>query len=181
MVEEQIVGGCLRGDNAARQELYNIFSGRLLNLCRRYISDADAAQDVLHDSFIKIFSAIHTFSWRGDGSLRAWVERVTINMALEYLRKNGRASFTSLDAMPQLSQEPTAEQASLIPGDVLTSFIGELPDGYRTVFNLFCIEQYSHKEIAQMLGINEKSSSSQLFRARAMLAQKIKDYLTSRV
>lgn len=107
------------------------------------------------------------------------MERVTVNVALEWLRTRNRLGCVELDEgrAAALPDEPSAEEASRVPRDVLMRFVGELPDGYRAVFNLYCIEEYSHREIAQMLGINEKSSSSQLFRARTLLARRIRDYL----
>lgn len=182
MLEQQIVSGCLRGDVEAQRELYDRYANRLLFVCRRYAGDSVQAEDLLHDAYIKIFGVLDKFKWKGEGSLRAWMERVTINVALEYLRKSKNISFTSIDSGPVVGAiaEPTAEQVERMPQDVLSQFIDELPDGYRTVFNLYCVEEYSHKEIAQMLGINEKSSSSQLFRAKALLASRIKNYLTSR-
>lgn len=107
------------------------------------------------------------------------MERVTVNVALEWLRTRNRLGCVELDEgrATALPDEPSAEEASRVPRDVLMRFVSELPDGYRAVFNLYCIEEYSHREIAQMLGINEKSSSSQLFRARTLLARRIRDYL----
>lgn len=179
-MEEQILAdGCSKGDNAARRELYDRYAGRLLGICLRYAGERETAEDLMHDVFLKIFDAIGRFRYRGDGSLRAWMERIAVNTALEWLRKQSRLGVLRLDdnrALPDM-EEPAAGEAVRVPREVLLRFVSELPDGYRTVFNLFCIEEYSHREIAQMLGINEKSSSSQLFRAKAMLARKINDYL----
>ncbi len=179
-IDEQIlVEGCRRGDDAARKELYDRYAGRLLAVCMRYVGDRSTAEDLLHDAFIKIFGAFDRFTYRGVGSLRAWIERVTINVALEWLRQRSRRGQVLLDESRVKSDvaEPDATEVSLVPREVLMRFVGELPDGYRTVFNLYCIEEYSHREIAEMLGINEKSSSSQLFRARTLLAQKVNEYL----
>lgn len=109
------------------------------------------------------------------------MERITVNVALEWLRNRSRRGFTELDegrvAATVADPEPTPSEMAAVPREVLLRFIAELPEGYRTVFNLYCIEEYSHREIARLLGINEKSSSSQLFRARALLARRIRDYL----
>ena len=109
----------------------------------------------------------------------AWMERIAVNTALERLRRERRLGEVRLDAERGLPpvEEPSAEETARIPEEVLMRFVNELPDGYRTVFNLYCIEEYSHREIAEMLGINEKSSSSQLFRARMMLSRKIRAWL----
>lgn len=183
ITDEQILAeGCSKGDSAARRELYDRYAGRLMSICMRYAGDRAAAEDLLHDAFLKIFGAFGKFSYRGQGSLRAWIERVTVNMALEWLRSRKRHTMMSLDEGRPLPgdaevQEPEAEAVAAIPQQVLMRLVGELPDGYRTVFNLFCIEGYSHRDIAGMLGINEKSSSSQLFRAKAILARKVRAYL----
>lgn len=179
-MEERILAeGCRKGENAARRELYDRYAGRLMAICLRYAGDRAAAEDLLHDAFLKIYGVFDRFSYRGPGSLRAWIERVTVNVALEWLRARSRVDIRTLDegrALP-LESEPEAASVAAVPREVLMRFIGELPDGYRTVFNLYCMEEYSHREIALILGINEKSSSSQLFRARAMLARKVKAYM----
>ena len=167
--EQILAEGCGRGDNAARRELYDRYAALLLGLCQRYVGDRATAEDVLHDAFLKIFGAIGRFRYRGEGSLRAWMERIAVNTALEHLRRESRA-------LPAAA-EPSDDEVARIPREVLLRLVGELPDGYRTVFNLFCIEGYPHREIAAMLGINEKSSSSQLARARALLARKLRAWL----
>lgn len=178
MDEQAIAEGCRRGDNTARHELYDRYAGRLLAVCLRYSGDRSTAEDLMHDAFVKIFGVMDRFSYRGPGSLRAWIERVTVNVALEWLRSRKKLCLTELDEgrkLPDIA-EPDPVDVERIPREVLMTFVSELPEGYRTVFNLFCIEGYSHRDIASMLGINEKSSSSQLFRARALLARRIEDY-----
>ena len=180
--EEQILAErCRKGENTARKELYDRFAGRLLAICMRYVGDRETAEDLVHDAFLKIFGAFDRFSYRGPGSLRAWIERITVNVALEWLRNRNRLGTLELDEGPAAAEiaEPEPGEVARIPQEVLMRFVAELPDGYRTVFNLYCIEERSHKEIAELLGINEKSSSSQLFRARTLLARRIKDYLKS--
>ena len=181
MDERILAEGCREGDGAARRELYDRFAGRLMAVCMRYAGDRATAEDLLHDAFLKIYGAFGKFSYRGPGSLRAWMERVTVNVALEWLRGRNRLGMTELDegrvAAPVA--EPAVSDVEQVPREVLLRFVSELPEGYRAVFNLYCIEEYSHREIARMLGINEKSSSSQLFRARALLARKIRAYLES--
>lgn len=127
---------------------------------------------------IKIFSSFDKFTWRGEGSLRAWMERVMVNTALQYLRKSDVISqSTPLEEVPEDYEEPDASAVEMIPQAVLMRFIEELPAGYRTVFNLYTFEEKSHKEIAQLLGINEKSSASQLFRAKSVLAKRVKEWI----
>lgn len=179
-MEEQILAdGCREGDGAAQRELYNLYAGRLLSICLRYVGDRATAEDLLHDAFLKIFGAFDRFTYRGSGSLRAWIERVTVNVALEWLRTRNRLGMVPLDESRPIPDqaEPAASEMASIPREVLLGFVSELPDGYRAVFNLYCIEDHSHREIAQMLGINEKSSSSQLFHARALLSRKVREYM----
>lgn len=149
-------------------------------LISRYVVQEDAAADVLQDTFIRVFDSIGRFAWRGNGSLRAWMSRIAVNMALDHLRGNGRLAVSSqpVDAVgDDVPDEPDASMVDMIDANTLNGFIAELPDGYRTVFNLFCIEGLSHRQIAERLGINEKSSSSQFARAKSLLAKRIKQYL----
>ena len=178
MNELELSERCRQGDNRARKELYEQYAGRMLGVCLRYAGDRDMAQDLLHDGFIKIFSSFDKFTWRGEGSLRAWMERVMVNTALQYLRKSDVISqSTPLEEVPEDYEEPDASAVEMIPQAVLMRFIEELPAGYRTVFNLYTFEEKSHKEIAQLLGINEKSSASQLFRAKSVLAKRVKEWI----
>lgn len=178
MEELELSEQCRQGDNRARRELYERYAGRLLAICLRYVADRDTAQDLLHDGFLKIFGSFDKFTWRGEGSLRAWIERVMVNTVLQYLRKNDVISQASpLEEVPEVYDEPDADDIEMIPQSVLMQFVEELPPGYRTVFNLYTFEDKSHKEIAQLLGINEKSSASQLFRAKSALARRVKDWL----
>ena len=181
MEEFELSELCKRGDNLARKELYEQFSGRMLGICLRYTGDRDTAQDMLHDGFIKMFSSFDKFTWRGEGSLRAWMERVLINTILQALRKNDVMNRTvEIEEVTENYQDPDASEVEMIPQKVLMNFISELPDGYRTVFNLYTFEEKSHKEIAGILGINEKSSASQLFRAKSTLAKRIKEYMAKK-
>ncbi|MFI3332269.1 MAG: sigma-70 family RNA polymerase sigma factor [Rikenellaceae bacterium] len=167
------------GDRGAQRELYDRYSPTLMAIAMRYVGERSVAEDILHDSFVKIYGSIKRFSYRGDGSLKAWMSRIVVNSSLEYLRRN-RQRTISIDTTPigdTLPMDDLSSRVERVPYDVLLAFVAELPDGYRTVFNLFCIEEYSHREIAKELGINEKSSSSQLLRAKRLLAAKIKSYI----
>ena len=179
MEEQQLAEQCRLGNNAARRELYERYAGRMLALCMRYTGNREEAEDLLHDGFLKLFSSFDKFAWRGEGSLRAWMERVMVNVALEHLRRNDVLSQSAaLDDMPlEAYDEPEPDACDTIPVQVLMRFISELPAGYRTVFNLYVMEGKSHKEIAALLGINEKSSASQLARAKAALAEKVKGWM----
>lgn len=179
MEERTLAQGCRDGDDAARRELYDRYAGRLTAVCLRYAGDRATAEDLVHDAFLKIYGAFGRFEYRGPGSLRAWMERIAVNVALEWLRRRSRTGIIPLDEerTPEPVEEPDAAEVAAVPQEVLLRLVAELPEGYRTVFNLFCIEGYSHRDIARMLGINEKSSSSQLFRARALLARRLREYL----
>lgn len=176
--EQRLAELCRQQDNVARKVLYEQYAGQMMAVCLRYVCDRDIAQDLLHDGFLKIFGSFDKFVYRGKGSLKAWMSRVMVNLSIEYLRKNDILSQTlTLEEIPDTIPETTDEEVDGIPQKVLMAFINELPTGYRTVFNLYTFEEKSHKEIAAILGINEKSSASQLFRAKAVLAKKIKDNL----
>ncbi len=157
--------------------MYDRFASPLLAICIRYMGSRDEAEDVLHDAFLKIFDKLDRFEFRSDAELGGWVRRVTVNHCLDLLRKR-RLKSVSLDDLPDLpEEEPDSGEVRKIPPAVLMKMISDLPEGYRTVFNLFCMEGWSHRDIGLKLGIGEKSSSSQYSRARALLAKKIKEYL----
>lgn len=174
--ERQLSERCARGEKPACRELYDSCAGRLLALSTRYTGSQDAAEDVLQEAFIKVFSSISSFRYRGEGSLYAWIRRVVINQSLDWLRKEKRNGTVPIEET-RTSAEVDEDEVAVVPEDVLAGMVEDLPDGYRTVFNLFAIDGYSHREIGKMLGIKEKTSSSQYFRARALLAGKIKDYI----
>lgn len=177
MTETELADRCKKGDNLARKELYERFAERMLCLCYRYAGDEETAHDLLHDGFLKVYSSISSFTYRGEGSLRAWLSRVFTNISLEYLRrKDLLREGLPIDELNDLPDEPEPD-ANILSMDLLMGFVAELPPGYRTVFNLFVFERWSHKEIANSLHINEASSASQLNRARRMLITRIKEEL----
>jgi len=176
MSEQDLVSGCKKNDNVYKRYLYEHYAKKMLGICFRYTGDLDNAEDLLHDGFIRIFESIHSFQYRGEGSLRAWMSRIFINLALEFLRKGNLTEPLSFEEWNEA--EPVSEEDfEVIPLNVLMNFITELPVGYRTVFNLNTFEDMSHKEIANELNINESSSRSQLSRAKAILAEKIKKHI----
>lgn len=182
MEEQELAERCRQGDNLARKELYEHYAGRMLAVCLRYAGDRETAEDLMHDGFLKLFDSFGKFTWRGEGSLRAWMERVMVNMVLQYLRKNDvMRQSAALDNVPETYEDPEASTVDAIPQKVLMRFISELPVGYRTVFNLFVFEEKPHKEIAKILGINEKSSASQLTRAKAALVAKVREWMKKNV
>lgn len=127
MEELELSEQCRLGNNQARKELYEQYAGRMLGICLRYTGDRDTAQDLLHDGFLKIFDSFDKFTWRGEGSLRAWMERVMVNTALQYLRKNDVINQSApLEELPEEYEEPDASDVEAIPQKVLMQFIEEL-------------------------------------------------------
>ena len=173
--EIELIKGCRAGKDSARKELYTLYSRQLLAVCFRYTGDMEAAHDVLHDGFIKIFT---NFSFRGESSLGTWVTRVMVTQALDYLRRQKRISKLVIheDQLLDIPDLPDGGEARPISEEQVMEFVADLPDGCRTVFNLYVFEEKSHKEIAEMLGIKEHSSTSQLHRAKFLLAKRIKEY-----
>lgn len=175
--EVELVEGCRAGTDAARKELYTRYSKQMLAVCYRYTGDEEAAYDVLHDGFIKIFTH---FSFRGECSLGTWITRVMVTQSIDYLRRRQRFSRMVVceDQLPDIADETeVAEAGQGLSQEVLMKFVAELPDGCRTVFNLYVFEEKTHREIAELLHIKEHSSTSQLHRAKCLLAQRIKEYI----
>lgn len=176
--EERWLRKALDGDNTATEWIYRRHVRYLSALCSRYITEDEDIKDVLQESFIKIFTSLDSFKYRGEGSLKAWMTKITLNETLKFVRNNSRLPIDSIDDKDINITDGDSMETEDIPTDVLHQFIRELPDGYRTVFNLYVIDDKSHKEIAQLLGIKENTSASQLHKAKSMLAQKIKHYRT---
>lgn len=176
--EERWLRKALDGDNTATEWIYRRHVRYLSALCSRYITEDEDIRDVLQESFIKIFTSLGSFKYRGEGSLKAWIAKITLNETLKFVRNNSRLPIDSIDDKDTNIADGDSMETEDIPTDVLHKFIRELPDGYRTVFNLYVIDDKSHKEIAQLLGIKENTSASQLHKAKSMLAQKIKLYRT---
>lgn len=182
MNERELAEKLKAGQQAAFGLLYQTYARQLLVVITRYVVEREKSKDLLHDCFIKIFDKISQFQYQGKGSLEAWLRRVCINECLMYLRKEKRFETVSIDDREDLqlqileAEEPTEEEVERIPTEELGKMIQALPVGYRTVLTLFLVEGKSHKEIASMLGINEKSSSSQLARAKRQLAKAIKNW-----
>ena len=176
--EERWLRKALDGDNTATEWIYRRHVRYLSALCSRYITEDEDIKDVLQESFIKIFTSLDSFKYRGEGSLKAWMTKITLNETLKFVRNNSRLPIDSIDDKDMNIADGDSMETEDIPTDVLHQFIRELPDGYRTVFNLYVIDDKGHKEIAKLLGIKENTSASQLHKAKSMLARKIKHYRT---
>lgn len=170
--ERELVRLVSDGDARGQRELYDRYAGYLTAVASRYLADADAVKDLLQDAFVRVFERFGSFRYRGEGSLKAWLTRIVVNDSLHVLRKTQH--LLPVETLPDAPDEdPDVDQ---VPLGVLQDMIRRLPDGYRTVFNLYVFEQMKHKEIASLLGIKENSSASQFLRAKAQLAREIKEY-----
>ena len=186
--EKRIALEVSKGSRQAMRELYSLVAGCMSSACCRYLSDDDA-KDVMQDAFLKIITNINSFQYKGKGSLKAWATRIAINQALDCIKQKRKQQQTVsrtdnadyfMDAIPDehIDDIDTYEPDIYnIDSGILHKFIRSLPEGYRTVFNLYAIEGKSHREIAGMLNIKESSSASQYHRAKALLAKKIKNHL----
>ena len=176
---KEIIDGCLRNDRKAQQELFKFFYGRMMSVCMRYTNDRDTAQEVLQEGFIKIFEKIGTFDY--NGSFEGWVRRIFVNTSIDYIRKSKKdPMLTDNDNDFKLGAENFLEESEEIEftelkAEIAMASIQELSPAYRAVFNLYVIEDFSHKEIAEMLGISEGTSKSNLSKAKLNL-QKIVEF-----
>lgn len=170
--DDKLIRDCLSNDKQAQYELYQRFSGVLFGICLRYTRNRTEAEDLLQEAFIKIFAKLETYGFKG--SFEGWLKRLVVNQAINFRRDHLKHLFINSYAEPPEpvpDDEPEAFQAASIPPEKLLKIIQALPDGYRLVFNLFAIESQSHQQIAEMLGISESTSKTQLMKARKKLKQ----------
>ncbi len=169
MTEKQLIDKSIKNDPKAQQMLYETFAPKMFGVCLRYVSDIDVAKDILQDSFITVFSRLSSFNH--EGSFEGWIRRIVVNTALMHLRKT--TLFVDYDNASEQIKNESVDPSALEVLSVadLMKIVDSLPPGFRTVFNLFAIEGYSHKEIGQLLNITESSSRSQYSRARKQLQQ----------
>jgi len=166
----EIVDRCKRNDPKAQEILFNSFSKSLYGICCRYLKNRDDAEDVLQDSFIKILLNIKQY--RGEGNFEGWMKRITVNTALTYLKEKQKIKFETADKL-YIVDESEEEIEQDIKAEYILECLNELPMGYRTIFNLYLIEGFSHKEIAEQLGIKEATSRSQYSKGRQYLIELI--------
>jgi RNA polymerase sigma factor (sigma-70 family) len=174
--EVQLIAALKRGESRAQKVVYERFAGKMMAVCHRYCANRDDAEEVLIDGFMKVYEKIGQF--REDGSFEGWVRRIMVTESLMFLRRN--KSWRQEIPLDEATTEPDYEwaDAKLNESDLL-KLINQLPDGYRTIFNLYAIEGYSHAEIASTLGISEGTSKSQLSRARTLLQNSLKKLETN--
>src|ERR1043165_5995914 len=167
MTEEAILKGCLQNDPTAQRELYNRYSPKMLSVCYRFAHNREDAEDMLQEGFIKIFSQMHTFGNRG--AFEGWIRRIVVHTCINILKKNKKFN-ESVDIIHATTIQIREESVpAIIQAKQVVECIRLLPIGYRTVLNLYAVEGYSHREIANMLDIEESTSRSQYTRAKAML------------
>ncbi len=169
----KLIESCIKGDRASQKALYDRLSPRMFPLCMRYVGDRAVAEDVLQEGFITLFTRLDNY--RGDGSFEGWARRIFVTTALMSLRKKDALKMSEdLDSARKMKAD-IPSQGQDIGYKELMKLVMELPPGFRTVFNMYAIEGYSHKEIGDMLGISETTSRTQLSRARIWLQNKIKE------
>lgn len=172
--ESDLINGCINGNRRMQEELYRRFSPRMYAVCLRYAGTAEEAQDILQEGFIKVFKKLNTF--RGEGSFEGWIRRIFVNTAIEHFRRK------------KYMQPVTEKEENTLEGNYLTilddlaerdimALVQQLSPGYRTVFNMYVVEGYTHKEIGDMLNISEGTSKSQLSRAKVILQEMVKKFL----
>lgn len=172
--EAQLIKDLKRADPKAQRQLYDKYASRMLGVCMRYIGDQMTAEDILVEGFMKVFDKIEQF--KSEGSFEGWIRRIMVNESLGYLRQ--RKQFREdlhLDEAHGIADTTALADQFLEAGEML-QMIESLPTGYRTVFNLYAIEGYAHAEIAEVLGITESTSKSQLHRARTLLQQLVTNW-----
>lgn len=170
--EQQLITDFKKGKSKAQKKIFEMHAPAMLAVCVRYVRDRETARDLVQDGFIKVFEKADTFS--GIGSLAGWMRRIFVNTALEYLRQNDALKMSSsIDDYHDAFANHDISVIDKISTNDLLACVAQLPDGYRTVFNLYAIEGYSHSEIAEMLNISEGTSRSQYMRARNILQKNV--------
>ena len=181
LTEQELAIGCARSDRDAQAELYTRYAGGLYALCLRYIEDKEEARDLMHDTMIKAMDNFKSFRYAGEGSINAWISRIAVNMAIDRLKESSRFRQIPLEQVSgdeiENALEPDVENVRSVPDDVLDEIIASLSPVKRTVFNMYCIDGFSHKEIAGKLGITERGSTSIMAKARANVKNALMSYL----
>ena len=170
LAESELIQRCLNNEVLAQNELYRRFAGKMMGVCLRYAKNRDDAKDILQDGFVRVY--INLKSFKGDGSFEGWIKRIMINTAIKHYHKNLKFS-NKIDIEAAYDVGFDNNVLGKMAVSELMQLVQTLPDGYRTIFNLYIIEGYQHNEIAEMLGISEGTSKSQLARARNFLIKLI--------
>jgi len=172
MNEQLLIKECKQGKSFAYKKLYELYAPAMMSVCVRYVNDRDIARDILQDGFVKVFTKIDTYS--GTGTFAGWIRKVFVTTALEYMRKNhNMKQDADIEDLEHLTDNMNFSALDKLSADELLACIATLPEGYRTIFNLFAIEGYSHSDIANMLNIKEVTSRTQFLRAKKVLQQSV--------
>ena len=178
--EQDIAQLVAKGDRKATRALYGDTICRMTSVCSRYVTDPDAVNDVLQDSYMSIFTTINKFQYKGEGSLLAWMTRIVVHKSVDWVKREMRRGAVELPGdIPEVIDDDTADDCDL-SADTIHSIIRQMPAGYRAVFNMYVLDAMSHKQIAAELGIAENSSASQLARAKAWLKNEVKKFLSEK-
>lgn len=172
--ESDLINGCLKGNRRMQEELYRRYSPKMYAVCLRYASNAEEAQDILQEGFIKVFKKMDSF--RGDGSFEGWMRRVFVNTAIEHFRRRRYLMPVTEREENTIEGKYTSALDDLGAKDIM-ALVQELSPGYRTVFNMYVVEGYTHKEIGDILGISEGTSKSQLSRAKVILQDMVRNFI----
>lgn len=172
--DKKLISDCLKNNRAAQKQLYNQYADVMLGVCYRYTKSLADAEDVLQEGFIRVFKNLHQYKYEGE--LGAWIRRVMVTTALNYLKRNAR--YQSDLAFDKIEMHPVSDDnpEMLLNTKELASLIQQLPTGYQTIFNLYAVEGYSHVEVGELLGIADGTSRSQYARARALMIVWVKKY-----
>lgn len=175
--ETDLIRGCIDGDRRVQEELYRRFSPKMFAVCIRYAGNTDDAQDILQDGFVKVYKNLAKF--RGEGSFEGWIRRIIVNTAIEHLRRKTYLKPIAEKEENTLPYKEITVLDKLGEKDIM-ELVKQLSPGYRTVFNMYVVEGYTHREIGDILGISEGTSKSQLARARVILQDKVVNLLDER-
>jgi len=177
LTENDLINGCLAGNRRIQELLYKRFAPKMYAVCLRYANNSDDAQDLLQEGFIKVYRNLEKF--RKEGSFEGWIRRVFVNTAIEHYRR--KVNLNTIGEKEERTIEDSAWNVldQLAEKDII-QLVQELSPGYRSVFNMYVIEGYSHKEIGGILDISEGTSKSQLARAKAILQKKVQEFLDSK-
>jgi RNA polymerase sigma factor (sigma-70 family) len=167
MDDHQLVKDCLKGKPEAQRKLYEQFAKTMLGVCYRYTKSLNDAEDVLQDGFVKVFSGMHQYKFEGE--LGAWIRRIMVNTALNFLKKNRKYRDEMVFTEQPLHPVADSNPAINLEAKELADLIRQLPQGYQTIFNMYAVEGYTHVEIGELLGISDGTSRSQYARARGLL------------
>lgn len=169
---KEIIDGCIQGEKRAQDRLYKKFASLLFGICLRYTKNKMEAQDVLQDVFVKIYNNIHTY--HHDGSFEGWMRRIAVNTSITNYRRNLKHAYQDdVDDVVRSKDEPVYAEDLEYTAEEMMNCIQKLPMGYKTVFNLYVVEGFMHKEISDMLGIDVNTSKSQLSRAKTYLQKEL--------